>query len=84
MAKARTARFCTRNILGDLIRARSISAAARESVTETAKTETVLDKDLYIGALESAVTSLDTAIALAEKNLPKAVPPVNEEVPFNV
>lgn len=79
-ATKKSTRLCNGNILGDLIRARSIAAAAREAVSNAA---TVEDREIYVRALETATTSLDTAIALAEKNLPKPLAFL-EEPSFNV
>jgi hypothetical protein len=65
-------------ILGDLSRARDRAAAAREAGTSKAGPINS-DQGDYLKYLETAVSALDAAIGIAEKNLPKTKP-VSEEL----
>ncbi len=84
MAKAReTRRFIAPiTIIADLDRARSIAAAAAETAEPDKKGPLPkADNQMYIDLLTAAVSALDSAIAIARKNLP-GVEPVDEKVSF--
>lgn len=72
------------SIISDLSRARDKAAAALEAAKPEKKGPVPLpDNQTYIDFLTAAVTALDSAIAIARKNLPQTEPMSEELPPIN-
>jgi hypothetical protein len=70
-------------IISDLVRAQGKVSAALEAAQPDGKATPLADHQPYIDSLTAAVTALDSAIAIAQKNLPKTKP-IAEDLPHGL